>query len=67
MNATEPLLTPWDHVRMAVADLILDGIDPEAVYHLTCDAETPEQFCAGALALIELNDIVNDYYQRIPE
>lgn len=67
MSAIEPILTPWDYVRMAVADLILEKIDPDLIYSLTVEAETPEQFCAGAQALIELQDITKDYYERTEE
>lgn len=64
MNYANLGLTDFELMNAAIADVIVEDIPLEAVFYLSCEAESALEFFAGVQALAQLGDIINDHYDR---
>ena len=57
-------LTPQDYVAAAYADAMVEGLCPEIVNQAYTDSEDAEEFFYRVQALVQLKEVVEDFYDR---
>ena len=55
-------LSPQDYVAAAYADAMVEGLDPDIVNQAYTDSEDAEEFFYRVQALVQLNEVVADFY-----
>lgn len=60
-------ITPFELLKMSLADFVEDGLPHHTITNLLFLAEDEVQFHAGMQAAIELKDIVLDHYDNEKE
>ena len=55
-------LTPQDYVAAAYADAMVEGLDPDIVNQAYTDSEGAEEFFYRVQALVQLKEVVDDFY-----
>lgn len=57
-------ITEFDYMMWAIQDFVIEGLDPQVLEDTTDMVSTPKEFCAAIHAVVELNQLVEDYYAR---
>ena len=57
-------LTPQDYVAAAYADAMVEGLCPEIVNQAYTDSKDAEEFFYRVQALVQLKEVVEDFYDR---